>query len=82
MQSRRGYLSGQGPRTLRSRLTTDAGAVAVSQTLRATLYETSPLDVNVFAGAFLVLIAAFAAASTIPVRRALQVNPVDVLRNE
>ncbi|MGH7576261.1 MAG: FtsX-like permease family protein, partial [Longimicrobiales bacterium] len=58
------------------------GAVAVSRVMRATLYETSPHDASVFAAACLVLFAAFAAASYLPVRRALQVNPIDVLRSE
>jgi predicted permease len=58
------------------------GALAISRIMRATLYETSPLDAGVYAVAGLVLITAFVAASYIPVRRALRVNPVDVLRNE
>jgi ABC-type antimicrobial peptide transport system permease subunit len=56
--------------------------LAISRIMRATLYETSPLDAGVYAVAGLVLITAFVAASYIPVRRALRVNPVDVLRNE
>jgi predicted permease len=58
------------------------GAVAVSRIMRATLYETSPLDAGVYAAAGAVIVAAFIAASYVPVRRALGVNPVDVLRNE
>ena len=50
--------------------------------LRATLYETSPLDPVVLAGAVSVLIAVAAAATYVPLRRALRVNPVDVLRSE
>ncbi|HSJ32762.1 MAG TPA: hypothetical protein VK933_15075 [Longimicrobiales bacterium] len=50
--------------------------------MRATLYETSPLDAGVYAAVAVVLITAFVAASYIPVRRALRVNPVDVLRSD
>jgi putative ABC transport system permease protein len=58
------------------------GALAISRIMRATLYETSPLDAGVYAAAGAVLAAAFIAASYLPVRRALRVNPVDVLRTE
>ena len=58
------------------------GAVALSRILRATLYQTSPLDPWVFAGAAAVLMAAAAAASYLPLRRALRVDPADVLRSE
>jgi putative ABC transport system permease protein len=58
------------------------GALAMSRILRATLYETSPLDAGVYAATLAVLGTAFIAASYVPVRRALGVNPVDVLRNE
>jgi putative ABC transport system permease protein len=58
------------------------GSLAVSRILRATLYETSPLDGAVYALAVAVMAAAFTAASYLPVRRALGVNPVDVLRTE
>jgi predicted permease len=57
-------------------------AVAVSRIMRATLYETSPLDAGVYAAAGALMAAAFLAASYLPVRRALAVNPVDVLRSE
>jgi ABC-type antimicrobial peptide transport system permease subunit len=56
--------------------------VALSRILRATLYQTSPLEPSVFAGATAVLVAAVVAASYVPLRRALRVNPVDVLRSE
>ena len=73
-------------RTVRLALTGGAvgllGALVLSRIMRATLYETSPLDPGVFAGAAGVLIAAMIAASYLPLRRALQVNPVDVLRTE
>jgi putative ABC transport system permease protein len=58
------------------------GALILGRILRSTLYETSPLDPVVLAGAVSVLIAAAAAATFIPLRRALRVNPVDVLRSE
>jgi len=58
------------------------GAVVLGRILRATLYETSPLDPAVLIGAVGLLIATVAAASYVPLRRALRVNPVDVLRAE
>jgi putative ABC transport system permease protein len=58
------------------------GAVALSRIIGATLHETSPLDPGVFAGAVVVLMGAVIAASYLPLRRALRVNPVDVLRSE
>jgi putative ABC transport system permease protein len=58
------------------------GAIVVGRILRATLYETSPLDPAVLTGAVAVLIATAAAANYAPLRRALRVNPVDVLRSE
>ena len=58
------------------------GAVALSRIIGATLHETSPLDPGVFAGAVVVLMGAVIAASYFPVRRALRVNPVEVLRSE
>jgi putative ABC transport system permease protein len=58
------------------------GALGLGRVLRATLYETSPLDPTVLIGAVCLLIAAVAAGSYVPLRRALRVNPVDVLRAE
>jgi putative ABC transport system permease protein len=58
------------------------GALLLGRTMRATLYETSPLDPSVLGGAILVLIATVIIASYLPLRRALAVNPVDVLRSE
>ena len=49
---------------------------------RAALYETSPMDIGVLGGAVAILVAAVIAASYLPLRRALTVNPVDVLRSE
>jgi ABC-type antimicrobial peptide transport system permease subunit len=58
------------------------GALWLGRMMRATLYETSPLDPGVLAGSVLVLLAAVIVASYFPVRRALAVNPVEVLRSE
>jgi ABC-type antimicrobial peptide transport system permease subunit len=40
------------------------------------------MDAGVFGGAVAVLLAAVIAASYLPLRRALTVNPVDVVRSE
>jgi putative ABC transport system permease protein len=58
------------------------GALALSRILRASLYQTSPLEPGVYAGAVTVLIAAVVAASYVPLRRAQRVNPIDILRSE
>ena len=58
------------------------GSLILSRVMRATLYETSPFDAAVFAGAVLVLFGALGAATYVPVRRALHVNPIEVLRRE
>ena len=58
------------------------GALLLGRIMRASLYETSPLDPGVLAGSVLILIAAVIAASYLPLRRALAVNPVEVLRSE
>ena len=58
------------------------GALLLGLTMRAALYETSPMDAGVFGGAVAVLLAAVVAASYLPLRRALTVNPVDVVRSE
>ena len=58
------------------------GALLLGRTMRAALYETSPIDIGVLAGAVSVLIAAVIAATYLPLRRALALNPVDVLRSE
>jgi putative ABC transport system permease protein len=74
-----------GP-TLRSALAGAAagvfGALLLGRVMRATLYETSPLDPAALTGAVSLLIAAVVAASYLPVRRALRVNPVEVLRHD
>ena len=58
------------------------GALALGGVMRAMLYDTSPLDSGVFAGAVAVLILAMLAASYIPVRRALRIAPGEVLRSD
>ena len=58
------------------------GALLLGHTMRATLYETSPMDASVMGGAVAILVAAVIAASYLPLRRALTVNPVEVLRSE
>jgi putative ABC transport system permease protein len=58
------------------------GALLLGRAMRAALYETSPLDPVALGGAVSVLIGAVIAAGYLPLRRALAVNPVDVLRSE
>jgi putative ABC transport system permease protein len=58
------------------------GAAVAGRIMRSTLYETSPMDPAALAGAVAILIAAVIAATWVPLRRALNVNPVDVLRSE
>jgi ABC-type antimicrobial peptide transport system permease subunit len=58
------------------------GAALIGRIMRSTLYETSAMDPAVLAGAVAILIAAVIAASYVPLRRALSVSPVDVLRSE
>jgi putative ABC transport system permease protein len=59
-----------------------AGAAALSRLLRASLYETSALNPVVYGGALAILLCALFAASYLPVRRALRIDPVAVLRSE
>jgi len=58
------------------------GAVLLGQALRAALYETSPLDPRVLAGAAAVLFGAVVVATHVPLRKALSVDPVEVLRTD
>jgi putative ABC transport system permease protein len=58
------------------------GAMLLGRVMRATLYETSPLDSGVLAGAVCLLGFTLVVANYLPLRRALSVNPVDVLRSE
>jgi predicted lysophospholipase L1 biosynthesis ABC-type transport system permease subunit len=59
-----------------------AAAVALSQALRSQLYGVSPLDPLTYAIVAAALIAAAAAASWLPARRAATVDPMEVLRAE
>lgn len=58
------------------------GAVLVSRILTGMLYQVSPLDPVVLVGAPVVLIAAAAAATLVPARRAARLSPMEVLRTE
>lgn len=57
-------------------------AAGVSQTLAGLLYETRPTDPRVFAGVAAVLLVVAALATLIPARRATQVDPALVLRDQ
>lgn len=56
------------------------GAATVAQLMRAVLYQTPALDPLVFGAVVLVLLVALIAATIGPVRRALRVDPMEVLR--
>jgi predicted permease len=58
------------------------GAVASTRLLKSMLNGVSPLDPIAYAGVFALLIAAAAAASALPARRAARVDPVTALRWE
>lgn len=57
-------------------------AVGASQLLRGSLYGVSPLDPLTYASVALVIAAAAMVASYAPARRAVNVNPVSLLREE
>jgi predicted permease len=57
-------------------------AAGASHLLRRSLYGVSPLDPLTYAGVALVIAAAAMAASYVPARRAVNVNPVALLREE
>lgn len=57
-------------------------AAGVSQSLAALLYETRPADPRIFAGVAAVLLAVAVLATLIPARRATQVDPAVVLRDQ
>ncbi len=57
-------------------------AAALTRTVRSLLYEVAPLDVGVFAAGAGVLLAIVLIASSIPARRAAQVDPVAALKYE
>jgi putative ABC transport system permease protein len=57
-----------------------AGAAAATQLMTSVLFEVQPLDVQVFLGVGLLLLAVALLAGYLPARRAAVVNPVDVLK--
>jgi ABC-type antimicrobial peptide transport system permease subunit len=57
-------------------------AFLLSGILASFLYDVTPHDAAVFAGAPLVLAAAACAAAAVPTRRALRIDPACVLRAE
>ena len=57
-------------------------AAGVNQTLAGLLYETQPTDPRIFAGVAAVLLVVAALATLIPARRATQVDPALVLRDQ
>ncbi|MGO9261082.1 MAG: ADOP family duplicated permease [Bryobacteraceae bacterium] len=59
-----------------------AGAFAATRLLRSMMNGVSPFDPLAYAGVFALLIAAAAAASALPARRAARVDPVTALRWE
>jgi putative ABC transport system permease protein len=59
-----------------------AGSLAATRGLGAFLYETPPHDPATFAATAILLIAIAAAATYLPARRALALNPAEVLRAE
>ena len=59
-----------------------AGALALSRVMRALLVQISPTDPLTFAAITIILIVVALAACLVPVRRALRVDPLIVLRAE
>ena len=59
-----------------------AGAIGASQVLRSSLYGLSPLDPIAYGGVVLLLTAAATAASYLPARRAMRIDPTLALRHE
>ena len=59
-----------------------AGAWALARIMSSLLYGVTAHDPRAFAVAPLVLLAAAVVATIPPARRALRVNPVDVMRGE
>jgi putative ABC transport system permease protein len=59
-----------------------AVAAAVSRLLQSVLFAVSPSDPIAFVGAPLLMLIVAVAATSLPTRRAVRVNPVSVLRSE
>ena len=59
-----------------------AGALGLTRFLQSLLYEVQPTDPPTFIGALLLLVSVSVAASYLPVRRAVRVDPMVALRNE
>ena len=59
-----------------------AGAVAAGRVLASLLYQVSPRDPELFAAAALLLAAVGVAASFLPARRAVRMDPLTALRDE
>jgi ABC-type antimicrobial peptide transport system permease subunit len=59
-----------------------AAGAAVMQSIKAMLYETQPLDPEIFAAVAVLLIASAALACVVPAWRASRLDPMRVLRME
>ena len=59
-----------------------AGALASTRLLQSLLFEVQPTDPATLGGVSLVLVAIAAAASWVPARRAMRVDPVEALRTD
>jgi putative ABC transport system permease protein len=57
-------------------------SIAVTGVMRNLLFEVEPIDPLVLSGVSVLLFAVVALASMLPARRAMGVNPIDVLRSE
>ena len=59
-----------------------AAGAAVMQSIKSMLYETQPLDPEIFAAVAVLLIASAALACLVPAWRASRLDPMRVLRME